>query len=96
MKSPKEKYENDPDYRKVVDILESLVHDGKFTPSEIREMATLASIHNEMRYGFQHYAQTVNVQVAFKILEEWKVENYKKAQDRQAREEAKAKAKDKK
>ena len=50
MKTPKEKYLNDPQYNHLVNMLESLIESAKFTPSELREACVLASINYEMRH----------------------------------------------
>jgi hypothetical protein len=50
MKSLKEKYMNDPSYHHLVNRLEDLIHEARFTPSELREACILASINYEMRY----------------------------------------------
>ena len=47
MKNPNEKYENDPAYRQLVDMLMALIHQAEFTPSEIREACMLACIRHE-------------------------------------------------
>ena len=47
MKSPKEKYMNDPEYHHLVKMLEGLIEDARFTPSELREACILASINYE-------------------------------------------------
>ena len=49
MKSPAEKYAHDPQYRHLVDMMESVMHRADFTPSEMREAAMLASINYEMK-----------------------------------------------
>ena len=47
MKTPDEKYENDNNYRQLVDMLTALIHQAEFTPSEIREACMLACIRHE-------------------------------------------------
>ncbi len=54
MKSPKEKYMNDPEYHHLVTFLESLIEKARFTPSEIREACVLACINYEMRHIREH------------------------------------------
>ena len=49
MKTPKEKYANDNNYRRLVDMLEALIVQAEFTPSEIREACVLACINHEYR-----------------------------------------------
>jgi len=50
MKAPKEKYMNDPEYHHLVNTLEGLIEQARFTPSELREACILASINYEMRH----------------------------------------------
>lgn len=50
MKTPKDKYQNDPEYRHLVDMLENLIEQARFTPSELREASILACINYEMRH----------------------------------------------
>jgi len=47
MKTPEEKYLNDLEYRHLVNTVEALIHEAKFTPSEIREACMLGCIHYE-------------------------------------------------
>lgn len=47
MKTPEEKYANDPMYHALVDTLEYMIHKAEFTPSEIREAAMFACIRYE-------------------------------------------------
>jgi len=44
MKTPREKYRNDPKYRYMVDSMVAAIHKCHYTPSEMREAAVLASI----------------------------------------------------
>ena len=57
--SPQNRYENDPQYHQVCDAMEKLIHEAHLTPSEMRECAVLACIHYELRYGLNHYLQSV-------------------------------------
>lgn len=49
MKTPREKYENDPEYKYLVDHFEQLIERGHFTPSELREASIFAFTLHEMR-----------------------------------------------
>ena len=49
MKTPQDKYRNDPAYRHLVDMIEAFVDTAEFTPSELRQAVVLACIHYEMR-----------------------------------------------
>ena len=74
MQSPKERYENDPQYKQLCDLIENFLTQARFTPSEVRECAVMACMHFEMRHGFRNYLQSVPSQVndAFKTLEEYR------------------------
>jgi len=50
MKTPKDKYMNDPEYHHFVHMLEGFIERASFTPSELREMCVLACINYEMRH----------------------------------------------
>lgn len=46
--TPHERYLRDPAFKQLVDMMEHMVHTCKFSPSEMREAALLASIRFEM------------------------------------------------
>lgn len=48
-RTPEEKYRNDATYHHMVNMLESLIRQAKFTPGEVREMAMLACINHELK-----------------------------------------------
>lgn len=54
MRTPKDKYMNDPEYHHFVTMIEGLIEQARFTPSEIREMCMLACINYEMRNVRRH------------------------------------------
>lgn len=43
-----EAYENDPEFHRLVDMLETMLNDSRLTPSEVRMAAVLACCHREM------------------------------------------------
>ena len=68
MKTPKEKYLNDPEYHHLVSTLESLIESAQFTPSELREACILASINYEMRH-VRDYKIDPRMRDALKVLD---------------------------
>jgi len=48
MKTPQEKYENDPAYHQLVSSLYQMIKDYQFTPSELREAALFEATKFEM------------------------------------------------
>jgi len=68
LKSPKDKYMNDPEYHHLVDTLERMIEGAKFTPSELREACVLASINYEMRH-VRHNIIDPQITEAFTILD---------------------------
>jgi hypothetical protein len=70
MKTPREKYMNDPEYHHLVDMLESFVERAQFTPSELREACVLACINYEMRHVRQ-YTIDPRTEEAFRVLDEF-------------------------
>ena len=69
MKNPKEKYANDNNYRRLVDMLEALIVQAEFTPSEIREACMLACILNEQYRRVRPVVISAEAAAAMEILE---------------------------
>jgi len=70
MKTPRDKYMNDPEYHQLVTMLENFIERAQFTPSELREAAMLASINYEMRHVRQ-YTIDPRTEEAFRVLDEF-------------------------
>lgn len=68
MKTPREKYMNDPEYHHLVQLMESFIERARFTPSELREACVLASINYEMRHVRESQIEP-EVLHAFEILD---------------------------
>jgi hypothetical protein len=51
--SPFDRYERDPSFRHLVDAIEMLLHEAKFTPTEVREAGIVACVRFEERI-FRH------------------------------------------
>ena len=69
MKSPNEKYENDNNYRQLVDMLTALIHQAEFTPSEIREACMLACIRHEHYRRIRPVVISAEAARAMEVLE---------------------------
>jgi hypothetical protein len=74
MKSPREKYLNDPEYHELVRCLEGFIERAQFTPSELREAAVLASINYEMRHIRGQHIDPRAAE-AFRVLDEFTTRN---------------------
>ena len=70
MKTPREKYMNDPEYHQLVCMLESFIERAQFTPSEMREAAVLACINYEMRH-IRVRSIDPRAEEAFRVLEQF-------------------------
>lgn len=77
MKTPREKYMNDPEYHQLVRMLEEFIERARFTPSELREAAVLASINYEMRHIREH-AIDPRMEHAFRVLDEFTTRRHKR------------------
>jgi len=70
MKTPAEKYMNDPEYHALVKMLEQFLERARFTPSEMREACVLACINYEMRRVREFTIDTKTFE-ALRTLEEF-------------------------
>jgi len=60
MKSPRERYHNDLMFHQLVDLMTSHIMQAKYTPSEMRDAALLASIlYEEMNLIPRVYPQEI-------------------------------------
>ncbi len=75
MKTPREKYLHDVHYHAAVDSMVNLIHQCKYTPSELREMAVLASIIYEEQQvrevGIAECAIDHKLEAAFNTFDVW-------------------------
>lgn len=81
LSSPRDRYENDPAFNKLINMMEAVIHSGDFTPSEIRQAAVYASI----KYEMMHIRARVipgHLVESMRILEEW-VDEEKEAKRRE-------------
>lgn len=68
MQTPEERYQTDPHFHMLVDVLTNAIAQAQYTPSELREAALLAAIHYEMRYVRRHFIQPDPLNTA---LDDW-------------------------
>ena len=76
MKSPRDKYFNDARYAQMVNMMVGSIHQCKLTPSELREMALLASILYEesqmqMVHCISEKENHLKVVEALKVAWDW-------------------------
>ena len=75
MKTPREKYLHDPTYHAFVDQLVACIMTCHFTPSELREMAILASIlYEEGRLRSTAIPFSEELKKALKVIDNFVVE----------------------
>lgn len=69
MKSPQERYQYDPQFHALVDMLAAFIHKADFTPSEVREAAMLACIKIEMENLHYRHVIPKEAETAMQVLE---------------------------
>lgn len=71
--SVRERYNSDPTFHTLVDMMVAFIFDAKFTPSEMREAAILASIiyEQESMHRFTLPSIPQHVEKGLEDLHEW-------------------------
>jgi len=80
MKTPREKYMHDEHYHRVVDMMVNMIHECKFTPSELREMSILASIIYEeqsIEPKLRSKELPDELDSAFGVFDKWVKQSYR-------------------
>jgi hypothetical protein len=67
---PRDRYERDPHFRALVDVLYHHIEAAHFTPTEIREAAILAQIRYEERRPRRHFLLLPDEQAVFDARKE--------------------------
>ena len=62
------KYQTDVHFKNLVDYMESFIHKGDFTPSEVREASMMASIHYEMTSIRKMYIPSAGIEIALDVF----------------------------
>lgn len=77
MKTPREKYLNDIQYRGLVDMMCAHIHSCHYTPSEMREAAVLACILYEERHIRRIVCPPISkdLEEALNVMHEWTTSN---------------------
>lgn len=71
MKTPRDKYYNDPNFKSLVDMMCAYICNCDFTPSEMRQAAVLASIKYEETNIDRVYIVDRKLEEALSVLSEF-------------------------
>lgn len=63
-RTPEARYQSDLGFRRIVDMMEAMIHQAETTPSELREASLLAAIHLEYRQLRHIHGYTMTVETA--------------------------------
>lgn len=69
-KTPRERYYNDPAFKALVDMMVAHINDARYTPSEMRQAAILASIIYE-EHKIRVLPVAKSVESSLKAIEGW-------------------------
>ena len=72
MKTPRDKYQSDNNFKVLVDMMVSHIQECKYTPSEMREAAMLASIiYEEYRLNYNPIIVNKKMEIALREIHDW-------------------------
>ncbi len=64
LRTPEARYHDDTTFRHLVDMMEAMMHNAQFTPSDMRVAAMLAAIHFESRKIRHVHGHTMTTETA--------------------------------
>ena len=72
MKTPRDKYQSDSNFKLLVDMMVAQIQECNYTPSEMREAAMLASvIYEECRLNFNPIIVNKKMEIALREVHDW-------------------------
>ena len=72
MKTPRDKYHNDNQFKALVDTMAAYIQNCDFSPSELREAAMLASIiYEEYRMNYNPIIVNTRMEKCLRTIDDW-------------------------